>query len=110
LQAFPVFIVGVSYLGVLQTQDFGGKIGGVLGSGLAYRYRGHRDTGRHLGYRKEGIEPLQIAAGQGDADNGQAGPAGQNPGQVGRSTCGGNYDFYTAATRVQGELFCLFTS
>ena len=76
---------------VLQAQNLGSQVGGILGPGSADPYGSHRYSRRHLNDGQEGVHSLQLASGQGDSDDGDGGPGGQYPGQVGSAARPGYY-------------------
>ncbi len=83
--ASPKLLHRRANLGVMQSDDTGGKESGVFRSRDSDGERSDRDSGRHLRNRKQRVESLQCARLDRHAEHRQPGLRGNHPGQMGRA-------------------------
>jgi hypothetical protein len=75
-------------VGVAESEDGGGVEGGVLGPVDGHAGDGH--AGGHLGDGEERVETGHARLADGDADDGEGGPGGDDAGEVGGHARGGD--------------------
>jgi len=81
--------------GIAGSQDLDGQNAGVAGA--IDGHGGHRNTGRHLDDRQEGVKAIKGFSEDGDADDGEGGERGGDARQMGGAAGAGDNHAQTAA-------------